>query len=354
MNTSFCVLDTTVSHRRFKAYNKNMALRRGKWDVAPRWLFLIHQLPPKPDYLRVKIWRRLNRIGALPIKSSVYALPRTEAALEDFHWIRREITAAGGDATVCEARLVEGLADKEVEALFRAARDAEYARLAGEARKVTGAAARKDLPDESRRERGLQDLDRFRKRLAEIAALDFFGAPGRRAAERALTGLESRWVNRKEEKAMGGTAPVPAKRPRGRTWVTRTGIRIDRIASAWLIRRFIDPGARFKFVAEKGYRPVKGEIRFDMFEAEFTHEGNLCTFEVLLERFRLAEHALDVIAHVVHDIDLKDSRYDCPEAVGVDRLITGIAATHADDEDRLSRGSALFDDLYASFKGRKT
>src|ERR671930_1868166 len=126
---------------------------------------------------------------------------------------------------------------------------------------------------------------------------------------------------------------------RGRTWVTRTGIKIDRMASAWLIRKFIDPQARFKFVPAKGYAPLEGELRFDMFEAEFTHEGDLCTFEVLVARLGLDDRALVPIAQIVHDIDLKDSKFDRPETAGIDRLIAGIAMGHRDDESRLERGS---------------
>ena len=140
---------------------------------------------------------------------------------------------------------------------------------------------------------------------------------------------------------------------RGRTWVTRSGIKVDRMASAWLIRRFIDPDARFKFVPAKGYRPEKSELRFDMFEAEFTHEGERCTFEVLAQRFGLRGRALVVIAEIVHDIDLKDARYGREEAPGIGQLVAGIAAAHADDEERLARGAALFEDLYALHSSTK-
>ena len=145
--------------------------------------------------------------------------------------------------------------------------------------------------------------------------------------------------------------PIRREEYGGRTWVTRAGIKVDRMASAWLIRKFIDPQARFKFVPAKGYEPQGGEVRFDMFEAEFTHEGDLCTFEVLLERFGLAEPALGSIAEIVHDVDVKDAKYGREEAPGVGQVVAGIAAAHADDEARLERGAALFDDLYALHSG---
>ena len=146
-------------------------------------------------------------------------------------------------------------------------------------------------------------------------------------------------------------APLARAQHRGRTWVTRTGIKVDRMASAWLIRKFIDPEARFQFVPAKGYRPQEGELRFDMPEAEFTHEGELCTFEVLVQRFGLSDPALRPIAEIVHDIDVKDAKYGREEAPGIGQLVAGITAAHAEDEARLVSGAALFDDLYAIHSG---
>src|SRR5262249_5374899 len=131
------------------------------------------------------------------------------------------------------------------------------------------------------------------------------------------------------------------------------GIHVDRMASAWLVRRFIDPDAAFKFVSGKTYRPEPGELRFDMFEAEFTHEGDRCTFEVLMERFGVGDDSLRRIAAIVHDIDLKDTKFGRPETPGIDHLIAGITMGHKEDEARLSRGSALFDDLYEYFRRRR-
>jgi hypothetical protein len=137
---------------------------------------------------------------------------------------------------------------------------------------------------------------------------------------------------------------------RGRTWVTRKGIHIDRIACAWLIKHFIDPQAEFKFISGKGYQAGPHELRFDMFEAEFTHEGDHCSFETLLDRFALDDSALDAIAEIVHDIDLKDEKFGRPETAGIDHLVTGLAMAHKEDEPRLERCSAIFADLYAYFR----
>jgi hypothetical protein len=315
--------------------------------VEPRWLLLIHQIPPKPSYLRVKVGRRLQGLGAVAVKNSVYVLPRSDQAFEDFQWVRREIVGGGGDASVCEARFVDGLSDAAVEALFTAGRDTDYAALAQDARRLHVAIGHRRRPGG---DKGQTALLRLRRRFEEVAAIDFFGAPGRETVEGLLAAVE---VGLRPAADMKTTPPLSARDVRGRTWVTRTGVHIDRIASAWLIRRFIDPEAHFKFVQGREYTPETGELRFDMFEADFTHEGELCTFEVILRSFGLQDPALAQIGEIVHDIDLKDARFARPETVGIDRLIVGIAMRHKSDEARLMEGEGVFESLYQYFKGKR-
>jgi hypothetical protein len=308
-------------------------------------MLLIHQIPPRPAYLRVKIGRHLQRIGAVAIKNSVYALPRNDETQEDFQWVLREVVKGGGDASIVEARFIDGLSDEQVLALFQSAREADYREVAEQAREVAASVPRRGPPPENRRIEVANHVARLRQRLSELDAIDFFGAPGREVAEGAVSGMEVR-MKPIDESREQGKPPLGREEYRGRTWVTRTGIKVDRMASAWLIRRFIDPQARFKFVPAKGYEPQKGELRFDMFEAEFTHEGDLCTFEVLVDRFGLVEPALRAIAEIVHDVDVKDAKYGREEAPGVGQVVAGIAAAHPDDEARLERGADLFNDLY--------
>jgi hypothetical protein len=293
---------------------------------ATGWLLLIHQLPPKPEYLRVKVWRRLQSIGAVCIKGSVYVLPKTDETQEDFERTTREIAEAGGEGTLCEARFVEGLGDEQIVAMFHAQRDADYAQIVEDGSAVS-------TPVE---------LARLQKRFSEVIAIDYLEAPGRAEAASALAAIEERIHAEKHRDAH-------AERPRAPVWVTRKGIHVDRMASAWLIRRFIDRDARFKFVAGKSHRPQEGELRFDMFDGEFTHEGDLCTFEVLIARFGLEDRGLFPIAQIVHDIDLKDGKFGRPETAGIDHLTAGIAMAHKEDEARLLRGAAMFDDLYCYF-----
>ncbi len=313
------------------------------------WLLLIHQIPPKPDYFRVKVGRRLQRLGAVALKNSVYVLPRSDQSTEDFHWIAREIVVDGGDATVCAAHFIEGLSDGHVEALFNGARDADYAQVAEEARDVSESLpAAGQVPDEKRAEVGGR-VARLKRRLSEVAAIDFFGAPSRGAAEGLIANLEAR-LQEGPSRVSSSKEKARPEQFRGRTWVTRKGIHVDRMASAWLIRRFIDPEARFKFVPGKGYEPEPGEFRFDMFEAEFTHEGDHCTFEVLVMRFSLDQPGLRAIAEIVHDIDLKDAKFGRQDALGFELLVAGIAMAHKEDEVRLERAAAVLDDLYAYFQ----
>ena len=120
------------------------------------------------------------------------------------------------------------------------------------------------------------------------------------------------------------------------------------LASAWLLRRFVDRNVRFKFVSDPKYRPAEREVRFDMFEAEYTHRGDRCTFEVLLDEADLKDPALSAIGEIVHDIDIKDGKYRRDEAAGIARMIAGLARRHSDDHERTDRAMQLFDDLYAS------
>src|SRR5262245_58384816 len=216
---------------------------------GPPWLLLVHNIPPKPAYLRVKIWRHLQRLGALPIKNSVYVLPRSEASMEHFAWVLREIVAGGGEAFVVAASLAAGLQDGEIKQRFLDARTRDYQEIAARLRAA--------LPGDRR------VLGQLRRALEEARGIDFFGAPGRREAERLLEEAA------RPRRDTGDGRPRP-RRLTGRTWVTRSGIYVDRIASAWLIRRFLDPKAKLKFVADKKYRPRPGELRFDVYEGEFT------------------------------------------------------------------------------------
>jgi hypothetical protein len=320
--------------------------------ASQSWLLLLHQLPPQPAYFRVKIWRRLQGLGAVAVKNSVYALPARNDSLEDFQWLAQEIVTGGGEATIVEARFVDGLSDPQVIALFDAARTADWEAIAAEARQLGEGWA--ELSADEARTR----VDRLARRADKVAAIDFFGAAGRETTSGLIGGLQRRLAGGSREEAQAMAHDTHTAQWRDKLWVTRRSVAVDRIASAWLIRRFIDPKARFKFVDGRGYKAAPDEVRFDMVEAEFTHEGDRCTFETLMRRAALDDPALTAISEIVHDIDLKDDRYDRPETAGVAALMNALATGTLDDEARLARGADVLDGLYDAFaatvkKGKK-
>src|SRR5262245_32002645 len=261
-----------------------------------RWLLLLHQIPPQPAYFRAKVLRRLNQLGALPIKKSAYVLPATEATLEDFQWVRREIDEEGGEAWLFRSELIAGLTDQKLREAFRALRKADYDELVeggrGLLEELRGQAGKK-------REDYEPEWRKLKRRYEEVRRIDFFDAPGSKEMEVIMSSIDRiLHAPEKEQKSKPGIKDL-----KGRTWVTRRGIKVDRIASAWLIRRFIDPAAKFIFVDPDNYTHSVQELRFDMFEGEFTHEGDQCTFEVLLHTSGLKDRALKAVAEVVHDID---------------------------------------------------
>lgn len=307
-------------------------------DVEPRWLLLIHHLPPTPAYLRVKVRRRLDALGAVALKPSVYALPRNEERAEEAEWLRREIVAAGGEAILCAASLLAGLTDADVLARFSSARNADY-------QGVIAAANGVRLPKKKRADAQWaalrRELARLRAQLAAIAAIDYFQAPLGQVATAVLEALAAKLA----PAAAPGPTPGSVIRP-GTTWVTRTNVHVDRIASAWLIQRFLDEEAKFLFVPSREHHPRKGEVRFDMYQAEFGHEGADCTFEVLLRHSQRQDPALRAIASMVHDIDLRDGKFQRPATAGFEQIIAGICLQHGEDLTRIARGGAVLDDLY--------
>jgi hypothetical protein len=296
-----------------------------------QWLLLLHQIPPSPPYFRAKVLRRLNQLGALAIKNSAYVIPETEETIEDIQWLRSEIESEGGEAWLFRADPMSGL---NLESEFQKARSSDYKQLLQDMKRL--------LPkDES-------ELRRLKRRFEEIRRIDFFSAPGREDVETLMETIERKLHGPAHE----SVAKPDFKNLTGRIWVTRRGVKVDRIGSAWLIRRFIDPAANFRFVDPDQYQHQPDEIRFDMFEGEFTHEGDLCTFETLLRHANLADAALAGVAEIVHDIDVKDEKYQRPQTSGISALIQGIMALHASDERRIEEGSRIFEATYTAFRAK--
>jgi hypothetical protein len=320
-------------------------------QVLKKWLLLIHQIPPKPDSLRVKIWRRLQRIGAVAIKQSVYVMPHSEQAREDLSWTLKEIIAGNGNGSISEARFVEGLDDKQISALFQNARKADYEKIVHDSNLLLNDWSSGKIDPRDPAVKGSAQVSKLQRRFDEIAAIDFFQTPGRGTADILIQKLAALLSG---QAVNMNSVNGELDDLKGKTWVTRRNLFVDRIACGWLIRRFVDKAAPFKFVdATASYAPKTGEIRFDMFDGEYTHEGDQCTFEVMIQRFQLKDRGLLLLAQVIHDIDLKDTKYNRVETEGVNALLTGLAASHAVDDKRMAAGMPLFENLYAYFQRKK-
>jgi hypothetical protein len=309
---------------------------------ANGWLALLHQLPARPPYARVKIWRRLQAMGAVPLKNAAHVLPRTPAAEAGFRALMDDVNASGGEAVLIDARLLAGQSDDDVRQLFDAARDADYQEIAQAARRLldTGPATGAEIA-------------RLQKRMADVARIDFFGAPGQQAAQAALADLDRQRYAHPDVGRAAAHQPEQPLNLKDRVWVTRSGVHVDRIACAWAIRRFIDGKACFRFVDARHHAPQPEELRFDMAEGEITHEEDRCSFETLLLRAGLTgDAALVAIGEIIHDLDIGDGKFARPEAAGLGAMLSGICASSDDDLQRIAMGSGALDQFHAYFNSR--
>jgi hypothetical protein len=329
-----------------------MGRRENRTERA--WILLVHQLPQKPTNLRVRVWRKLQQLGAVAVKNSVYVLPFNEQTHEDFQWLKQEIESSGGEAVVFRAGSVEGATDDEITRLFQTARDEDYARLAAELDALAGALREQKRGGHlspGRRDGYEAEIEKLHAELERVNTLDFFGARGGAAASTAyrkcqllLRATQTHKPHRGKTRSTGRAAD-DLREYQARRWVTRRHLHIDRLASVWLITRFIDQKPRFFFVGEDDQ--MEGGIRFDMFGAELTHVGEDCTFETMLKFFGLRGDAtLGAIAEIVHDIDLKDRKFNRLEAAGLDAAVCGLALVLKDDRKLIRQTSVIFDGLY--------
>ena len=300
---------------------------------TPSWLLLLFNLPAGRKTERVAVWRRLKKIGAIQLTTSTYVLPDRPALYELFQWLAKQIRDSGGDATLVRAQEIEGLSNEKLIQSFHAAREAEYGEVGVAIRAL--AKRSRSLPDVS------EALEKLKKQFRAIHEIDFFEAPRGREVEVLLRRAEEATPKRK--------SPAPAKLPlnkyQGRTWLTRPRPEIDRVGSAWLIRRFIDAKASFVFAAKPS--AMRDALPFDFPEGEFSHHGEDCTFETLLKRFGITDKHLRKIGEMVHDADLEDAKFQRPECIGIDRALKGWARRGVSDDDILVQGGAFFDGLYA-------
>lgn len=313
------------------------------------WLLLIHQIPAKPSYFRAKIWRRLQQIGAVAIKQAAYVMPSNKNAREALEWVAKEIMESGGEAVLVECTFLAGLNDDQIIELFRRAREADYQKILQEARKIMGLWNASE-GDESVRLECRGNLAKIRHAFSTIKEIDFYPDTAQKQAEAYLTDMETI--------LLGGPSSLQPLQKQDKSslinkiWVTRSNVYVDRMATAWFIRRFIDKNAVFKFVNSSHYMPNENEIRFDMMDGEYTHQNDLCTFEVLVQTFEPEDQAIKQLAKVIHEIDLKDDTFSMPETPGIKALFDGIVTVTSEDTGRVEQASAMLDQLLVYFKGR--
>jgi hypothetical protein len=311
-----------------------------------KWLFLVHQVRTPNSRERVKVWRLVQKVGAVLYRNSVYVLPYNKERLEDFQWLCQQINDSKGEASVFVSETHEAKEDKTLRALFTRSADEEYGVVLAKAQGVLERIARAKA-ERRVSERLVMNLAKEAKQLselfAEIQRVDFFESPAsskvRSALDqvtRQLSGIETHQTARPPERHQ-------RKEFHGRTWTTRERIHIDRLCSAWLIRRFIDPKARFVFAPEG--RMPKRAIPFDVFGVEFSHHGEDCTFETLVKSFQLRDAGLRALAEIVHDVDMKDGKFGRPEAAGLDMAVRALGGASRDDHETLEAGAPLLDAL---------
>jgi hypothetical protein len=310
-----------------------MAIRR---DKAIAWLLLTFTLPANRASKRVEVWRKLQRYGTVPLGNSGYLLPSNPANEERFQWLATAIRKYTGDASVVRVESIDNISTPQLIARFVEARTSEYQDLIREIEKFIS------MPQY---ERGVGKLTRLRSRFQEIVDVDFFGSPQQKRVAELLANADARRTSKRAPLAQ----KVDPRKYKGRVWVTRPRPGVDRSASAWLIRRFIDPKAQFAFAPED--KVPNGAVPFDMFYGGgFGHRGDDCTFETLQKDFRIRHAKVKMIAEIIHDADISDEKFGRKEGLGIDQVLKGWARQGIPDADLLDRGMQLMEGLYHSLK----
>lgn len=314
-----------------------------------RWLVFVHQLPARPSNARVRIWRRLQQIGAVPVKNAVHVLPESTQAIEDFEWLRGEVVALGGQAATFGVPSMKAIDERPIVGAFQAASADEFSRIRKEMRAMRTTVRRASPP----RDVHHQQFRALQERFDRVSGRDRFGARGGSEAAVEFRQLAAE-LRSPSKRRMSSPRPSDAVEAyRNRVWVTRPRPGVDRFSSAWLIRRFVDGGAAFVFAQSPDRYPEA--VPFDMYQSGgFRHEADRCTFEVIQARFGIQDHAVTRIGEIVHDIDLKEERYKSPHMATVANLVDGLRASFPDDAALLEQGMIVFEALYISFSSAKT
>ncbi len=318
-----------------------------------KWIFLVHQIQTRDSRERVRVWRMTKKIGAVLYRNSVYVLPHSKERLEDFQWLTQQIRDSKGEASIFVTESGDQREDSTLRDLFLERSRGEYSRLLKSSKALLGQVRERMAPDRPQTfgRRLTAEYRRIGEDFNASHATDFFGHPLAGEVGAILQDLKKAFTQVKPGQKRGiKTAPREKRDFQGKLWSTREHIHIDRLCSAWLIRRFIDPKAKFVFAPES--KLPKNSIPFDVLGAEFSHRNDDCTFETLLKVFQIRDGALDSIGQIVHDIDLKDEKFGRDEAPGIDTLVRALSAGFGDDHETFAYGSVALDSLYTFFTSR--
>jgi len=274
-------------------------------QASVSWLFLLFNLPAQHSSERVKVWRRLKKFGAVQLKTSTYVLPDKPVHYERFRWLAQEIDDTGGEATLVRVKDIEGMPYAAVVALFNETRARDYDEIAEPLTQLIKNRKSRKLPADT----FTGELEKVQKRFQETQEIDYFQSTRGEDLHALFQQAESLGAPKKKPETK---ARLRVEDFRGKTWMTRPRPEIDRVGSAWLLLKFIDPGAKFAFGNTPAAAPEA--IPYDMFQVEFSHHADNCTFETLIERFGIRDRAVLRIAELIHDADPEDDKFHRLEA----------------------------------------
>jgi hypothetical protein len=313
-------------------------------NESKKWLLMLYQIPAKSETDRVRIWRALQKIGAVAVKNSVSAVPDSLLFRKLIIEIASEIVDIGGEAIVTEGDFIFGLSENSLLQSYNAQLDADFKSLANEIRETTKEVSRKLTANELMKWE--HKRTKFQSKIKTLTERMVSHLGGEDQCQSAFLAFEKKLLGSTDT----GSKKSFEKPPAGSTWVTRRNPYVDRLASAWLIKKFIDPKAKILFVDMDTYIHKKGHLRFDVFNGEFGHVGDQCTFEVLVEKFKIRNTAVRALAEVIHDLDIQDQKYDRRETEGIRMALEGVIRSHKDDDQRLQHAMDLLDSLLLSLK----
>jgi hypothetical protein len=309
----------------------------------------MYSLPVKASKERMSLWRKFRQLGAVSLKNSVYILPLTERTYENFQWLCQEIQSVGGDATLVKANGIENLEDQDIIGLFNTSRDADYREIITACESLLKKITKGKEKTAAERDVLNKELTPIEKKLKTLAEIDFFSAPFAKETNKLFLRCTKAIETKRQRQRPGALTPLSKEDFRKKRWITRKRPHVDRLATAWLIRRFIDPKANFSFQKARDPLP-SGFIPFDMVGVEFSHHGDDCTIETMLKRFGIKDPAAWEISRIVHDADLKDCKYGKEEAKAVILLLKGIMDIYDEDDILLEEGIQFFEYLYKGLK----